>query len=241
MKNSSKQFNSIYLIGAITTIIVLCGIVLDMVVGSITGGDISSLPQTAVDRFNQFHDNRMLGLYNLDLLNIINQLILIPSIFAIYNVHKKLDNGYALLSLILFIVGTTIFITSNTALTMFDLSKKYFSATSEGQRNLIAAAGESMLAKGAHGSLGVFIGFALPTFANILISHVMIQGKIFTKANSYAGLAGNILMLLYIVMITFYPATEKFALLIAMPGGVLVMIWMIMYTIKLFKLQLTGI
>lgn len=71
MENSTKQRNSIYLIGAITTIFVLCGIILDMVIGSITGGDISSQPQNAVDRFIQFQNNWALGLYNLDLLNMI--------------------------------------------------------------------------------------------------------------------------------------------------------------------------
>lgn len=240
MENSKNQFKSIYLIGAITTIIVLCGIVLDMIVGTITGGDISSLPQTAIDRFNQFNNNWILGLYNLDLLNVIIQIITIPSIFAIYIAHKRTDNGYALLALILFLIGATIFITGNTALPMFELSKKYFSAISDAQKNLIAAAGESMLAKGAHGSLGVFIGFALPTFSSILISHVMIKGQIFTKATSYIGFVGNILLLLYIVMVTFYPATEKVALMIAMPGGLLAMAWMIMYMIKLFKLRLIG-
>jgi hypothetical protein len=241
MENARNQFRSIYLIGAIATIIVLCGIVLDMIVGSIvTGGDISSLPQTAIDRFNQFKNNWILGLYSLDLLNVIIQIITIPSIFAIYIAHKRIDNGYALLALVLFLIGTTVFISGNIALPMFELSEKYFSVISDAQKNLLAAAGESMLAKGAHGSLGVFIGFALPTFSSILISHVMIKGQIFTKANSYIGFVGNILLLLYIVMITFYPATKKIAVMIAMPGGLLVMAWMIMYMIKLFKLRLIG-
>ena len=211
-----------------------------MIVGSILGGDLSALPQTATDRFNQLNNNWILGLYNLDLLNVIIQFFTIPSIFAIYIAHKRTDNGYALLALILFLIGTTIFISGNTSLQMFELSKKYFSAVSGAQKNLIASAGESMLVKGAHGSLGVFIGFALPTLSCILISYVMIKGQIFTKTTSYIGFAGNILFLLYIVMVTFYPATEQVAIMIAMPGGLLVMAWMIMYMIKLFKLRLIG-
>ena len=89
MDNSDKQWKIIYKIGAVTTIIVLCGIILDMVVGTITGGNIAELPQTAIERFNQFKDNPLLGLYNLDLLNIINQIILIPSIFALYAAHRE--------------------------------------------------------------------------------------------------------------------------------------------------------
>jgi hypothetical protein len=237
MDNSFKQWKIIFKIGAITTMIVLCGIILDMVVGTMTGGNIAELPQTAVERFNQFKENGLLGLYNLDLLNIINQIILIPSIFALYAAHRNTNKPFALLSLILFLVGTTIFITSNTALTMLDLSQKYFAASSEEQRMLLAAAGEAMLAKGSHGSLGVFIGFALPTFANVLMSAVMLNGKVFSRATSYIGLVGNILLLLYIILVTFFPEVEKMALLFAMPAGLLAMAWMIMFTIKLLKLS----
>jgi hypothetical protein len=237
MDISDKQWKIIYKIGAITTIIVLCGIILDMVFGSVTGGNLTALPQTAVERFNQFKGNWFLGLYNLDLLNIINQIILIPSIFALYAVHRDTNMPLAMLSLILFLVGTTIFVTGNTALTMLDLSHKYFGASSDEQRMLIAAAGEAMLAKGSHGNLSVFIGFALPTLANILMSWVMISGKVFSRATSYIGLVGNTLMVIYLIMVTFIPAVEKLALLFAMPAGLLLMTWMIMYTIKLFKLS----
>ena len=47
--------------------------------------------------------------------------------------------------------------------------------------NLIAAAGEVLLAKGDHGSLGVFAGFAIPTFANTLMLYVMIKAAFSVK------------------------------------------------------------
>ena len=237
MDNSEKQWKIIYKIGAVTTIIVLCGIILDMLVGTMTGGNIAELPQTAFERFSQFRENSLLGLYNLDLLNIINQIILIPSIFALYAAHRDTNKPTALLSLILFLIGTTIFVTGNTALTMLDLSQKYYATSSEEQRMLLAAAGEAMLAKGSHGSLGVFIGFALPTFANALMSCVMLKGNIFSRANSYVGIIGNSLMVIYIIMVTFMPSVEKMALVFAMPAGLLLMTWMIMFTIKLLKIS----
>lgn len=237
METSDKQWKFIFKAAAFTTIVVLCGIVLDMIVGSITGGNVAELPQTAIERFNQFRDHWLLGLYNLDLLNITNQIILIPSIFALYGAHRSANAPSALLSLILFLVGTTIFVTGNTALTMLDLSHKYFGATSDEQRILLAAAGETMLAKGSHGNLGVFIGFALPTFANSLMSCVMLRGNVFSRATSYVGIIGNSLMLIYIILVTFIPKVESLALVFAMPAGLLVMTWMILFTIKLFRLS----
>jgi hypothetical protein len=237
MDNSDKQWKTIYKVGAVTTIIFICGIILDMIVGSVTGGNVAALPQTAIERFNEFNDNWWLGLYHLDLLNVLNQLIFIPSIFVLYAAHRKANNPFALLALIMFLVGATVFITGNTALTMLDLSNKYFNASSDEQRLLLAAAGEAMLSKGAHGSLGVFIGFILPTIANALMSGVMLTGKVFSRMTSYIGLVGNSLMVIYIILVTFVPAVEKLALAFAMPAGLLVMAWMAMFTIKLFKLS----
>jgi hypothetical protein len=44
-------------------------------------------------------------------------------------------------------------------------------------------------------------------------------------------------MVIYIILVTFVPAVEKLALAFAMPAGLLVMAWMAMFTIKLFKLS----
>jgi len=102
MDNSDNQWKTIFKIGAVTTIIVLCGIILVMIVGSVTGGNVAALPQTAIERYNQFKENWLLGLYNLDLLNITNQIILIPSILALYAAHRNTKNPSALLSLIIY-------------------------------------------------------------------------------------------------------------------------------------------
>jgi len=88
-----------------------------MVIGSITGGNVAALPQSAIERFNQLNENGLLGLYNLDLLNLMVQIIMIPSMFALYVAHQNSNTPSVLLVFILFLVGTTIFITSNTALT----------------------------------------------------------------------------------------------------------------------------
>jgi len=233
----NEKWESIYRIGAIATILVLAGIVLDMVVGTITGGNVAELPHTAIERFNQFRETPLLGLYNLDLLNLINQIILIPSIFALYAVHRETAGPSALLALILFLVGTTVFVCGNTALTMLDLSHKYFEAGTEEQKLLIAAAGEAMLAKGSHGSMGVFLGFVLPTLANALMSAVMLKGRIFNRLTAYTGLIGNSLMVLYLILVTFSHVSEGFVQVFVMPSGLLVMVWMIMYTTRLFKLS----
>jgi hypothetical protein len=236
IKNSEKQWKSIYTFGGIATLLALTGISLDVIIGSINGGNLSALPQTAIERFAQFHDNKFQGLYHLDLMNIVIQMILIPVYFALFAVHRNVNKAYGLLALIVFLFGSVIMVANNTALPMLELSNKFFSTTIESQKVLYAAAGESMLAQGAHGSPGIFLGFFIPNIANLLMSVVMLKGKVFTKTNSWIGIIGSILMLLYVILVNFGTAVENMATAFAMPGGLLLMAWMIMFTIRLIKL-----
>jgi hypothetical protein len=242
MKNEDieTQWRSICTMGGVFTILALIGIVLDVVIGSITGGNLSALPQTAVDRFAQFQKSPLLGLYNLDLLNMINQLLLIPAYFALYAVQRKAGNAHAQLALIVFLVGTSIFVTTNTALPMLELGNKYAGATTESQKILFASAGEAMLARGAHGSLGVFIGFLIPNIAGLIMSLAMLSGKVFNKTTSYLGIIGSAFIMLYIVLVTFAPGIKDMATAFAMPGGLLSIAWMILYAIRLFQLGRSG-
>lgn len=98
VKQNEKNWKSIYKFGAIATIIGLIGIFADVIIGNITGGDLTTLPNTAIERFTQIHDNIWLGLYHLDFLNMINQIILIVSYFALFAAHRKINLGYSILA-----------------------------------------------------------------------------------------------------------------------------------------------
>ena len=119
---------------------------------------------------------------------------------------------------------------------MLDLSHKFASSPDESLKMQIAATGEAMLAKGAHGSLGVFPGFILITISEILISCVMLKTSIFSETTAYTGIAGNSLLFIYILLVTFIPAMKSIAMMIAGPGGILTLTWMILFTVKLYKL-----
>jgi hypothetical protein len=236
---ADEQLRSACILGGIAAIIAIAGILLDIIVGSLTGGNLSAIPQTAVDRFAQFRANELFGLYNLDLLNTVNQILMIPVYFALYMAHRGV-RATAALALILFLVGTAVFVTTNTALPMLDLSRKYFTASTETQRASLAAAGEALLARGAHGSPGVFIGFVMPNIAGLVMSFAMLRGKAFGRVNSILGIAGSVLILTYIVLVTFVAEVRTMATAFAMPGGLMLMAWMVMFTVRLFKLGTQG-
>jgi len=162
---------------------------------------------------------------------------MIPTYLALYVAHRRVNIAYVKLALIIFIIVAAVFITNNTALPMLELSKNYFASTTETQKTLLAAAGESMLARGAHGSPGAFLGFILSSIASIVMSFGMLKGKIFSKTTAYAGILGGTMLLIYLVLVTFVPDVKTMAMMVATPGGLLSMAWLIMFTIKLFKLR----
>lgn len=233
----ADHWRNIYLVGMISTVLALAGILLDVVIGNITGGNLAELPQTAVERFLQFNDNKFIGLYNLDFLNILIQLVLIPGYFALYGVHRSTNRPLAALALIVFLLGTALFVANNAALPMMELSNKYFASALDSQKELYAAAGEALLASGTHGSLGAFLGFFIPNIAGLIFSVVMLKGRVFSRANSWLGIIGSILILFYLLLVTVAPGVKSMATAFAMPGGILLMIWMILFSIRFYKLS----
>jgi hypothetical protein len=231
-----NQWNIIYYFGAIAAIIVVMGSILDILISFTLGGDLSTLPDTAVERLIQMHSNKFLGLYYLDMLNVVTTLIMIPTTFAICAAHRKVNGAFSILAMIISIIGTTLFVANNGALSMLALSDKYAAASTEAQKTLLSAAGEAILASGEHGSSGAFLGFILPLFATILISFIMLKGGIFSKLVSYFGIVGNSLLLIYMIFVTFIPEMKNSALMLASPGGILSIVWLIMIALRLFQM-----
>jgi len=230
-----KQWRKVYCMGGYAALLCFCGTLADIIIGSIYSGDLSEVPRTAIGRFSEFHHNWLLGLYHLDLLNVIIAITMLPVYFALFAIHRKKNLPYAAFAMILSSIGTTIFVSTNSALPIFELSNKYYSVVDETQKMFIAAAGEAMLVRGEHGGLGVFIGFVFLTIASIGMSLVMLHGKIFSRTISYFGIIGNTLLLMYILLVTFVPQIQMIAVIIAAPGGVLALVWILILGIKLLK------
>lgn len=231
-----SPWRPLYTVGAVATFVALGLIVVDAVVGAASGADLTALPQTAADRFIELQADPLLGVYDLDLLNALVQLALVPAYAALYAAHRKAAAAPALLGLVVFLVGAAVFVATNTALPMLDLSHKFAAAESEAQKALLAAAGEAMLARGAHGSPGVLLAFLLPNVAGLVMSWAMLAGGVFHRTTGWLGVAGSALMVLYVLLITFVPGIQTMATVFALPGGLLLMAWMALFAVRLFRM-----
>jgi hypothetical protein len=225
----------LFQIGGYAAILVILCNVLDIAVGSILGGDLTALPRTAAERFAQLEARPLLGLYNLDLLNALVQLAVLPAYAAIYAATRAERPASASIGLLLFAVATPVFLSANAALPMLDLAGKYAGTSAEAARSSFAAAGEALLSRGAHGSAGAFAGFFLSILAAIALSCSMLGGRPFPRTAAYAGIAGNALLLAYLVLVTFVPAAKPAAMAIALPGGLVAMAWLALVARGLLK------
>jgi len=237
--NHSHRWSLVYKTGGIAAYLAAILLILDVLFGLLTGMDQTSAPVGAIGRFGDLHDNVWLGLYNLDLIKLLYQIIFTATFFAIYAAHRHSKvGGDSFFALVLFIIGTALFIAHSPGFPMLELSGKYATAVNDGQRMIYSAAGEAILAKGAHGSTGAFLSYLFPVIAGVLISRVMYRGGVFSKGLSVIGYVGNLLIILYLICVTFYTPYYIIAISIAIPGYLLTMVWVFLTGRKLLKLTL---
>ena len=231
---ADSNWKSLYKVGAAAALIVVLVALIEIIITFFPGGSTS--PETVIDWFTLFQDNWFLGLRNLGLLNIVITVLGIPTFFALYAAHRRVNQVYAALAMIISFIGIAVFLATNRAFPMLELSSQYAAATTDAQRSILAAAGQAMLSVGKSHTPGTFIGFLLSEVAGITISVVMLRSKIFSKVTAYAGMLGFALLLIFEICSSFVPALFDVVMIIAMGGGILSMTWYILIARRLFQL-----
>ena len=233
-ENSTSKGLYPYRLGAVSALLVLAIAVLEIVITFLPGGYASA--DTVVEWFNLLHNNWFLGLRNLGLLNIVMTAIGIPLFFVLYSIHRPANPLLSTLALIISFVGVAVFYATNRAFPMLDLSIRYAAATTDLQRASLEAAGQALLAVGQSHTPGTFIAFFFSEIAGIMISVVMLRGRIFSRLSAYAGILGFGMLLVYEVCQSFVPAMAGIALLFALLGGILNLLWYALIAQQLFKM-----
>jgi fumarate reductase subunit D len=148
-------------------------------------------PSTVFGFFTLFQDNCLLGLLALDLLLIVDQVLLVPIILALYAALRRANESFTAIALTLGIIGIAAYFSSNTAFEMLYLSNQYAVATTEAQRSMLSAAGQAMLA--IYGGTSFQLSYVLQAVYGIIISAVMLQSKVFSKVTAYVGILAGVI------------------------------------------------
>jgi hypothetical protein len=182
---------------------------------------------SAVDWFNLFERNKLLGLVAFEFLMVVFVVLSIPMSLALYiavhNDHPSLAAIYLAFSL----VGTVAFIAARPAFEMLAISQQYTAATSEAQRTVLLAAGESMLAifKGTAFQVSYYLG----SLNGLVISAILLRSKHFSKATAYVRIASSVL--------DFGILVPTIGIFISVFSVVFLMIWNLLIARRLFQLS----
>jgi hypothetical protein len=148
-------------------------------------------PTTVLDYFTVFQTNALLGLLDLDLLLIIDQLLIVSVLLGLYVALRGTDASLMLLGTTAGVIGALLFIVSREAtFSMWTLSQQFAVAGSDAQRAALVAAGQTMLTTYT-GTL-FSVGYVLSGLAMLLASAVMLRSTVFSRATGIAGIAAGV-------------------------------------------------
>ena len=232
--SAESKWKSIYRLGGWSALgAVLVGI-LEIGITFLPGGNVPY--ETVLDWFNLFQDNWFMGLRNLGLLNIFLNTLGIFTFFALFAAHRKVNQPFATLAMLVAFLGIGVFFATNRAFPMLALSNQYAAATTDTQRATLEAAGQSLLSIGQSHTSGTFLGFFLLELAGILMSLVMLHGGILSKVSAYAGICGFSILLVFEFFSSFVSGLTTVTMILAMLGGLFSMVWYILIAGKFFRI-----
>jgi hypothetical protein len=236
-----SEIKSLYKLAGIASLLAMATNLLDVILGFGETDVIINGSMSAVEWFSFFQVNWFKGLYTLGILNIVYMVCMIPVYVAMLIAHRRKHLIISAMATVMFLLAFAIYVSNSPAIPMLVLSGRYAAATTDAQRVLFAAAGESILARGEDFTPGSAPGLIFSGIAAITISFVMLGGGIFGKANSWIGIVGFTCLSLFTVLATFVPSLYFVAFYVfGMIGGLLALAWFVLVALRFFKLGRTN-
>jgi hypothetical protein len=181
---------------------------------------------TVIGWFTLFHHHRLLGLIQLDLLLIVDQVLAIPIVLALYVALRRASESIMAIATALGLVAVAAYLASNTAFPMLSLSERYAAATTNEQRSMFVAAGQAMLA--LYSGTAFQVSYVLGSVVLVITAVVMLRSHIFSKATAYAGILSSVIGLGLFV--------PKIGLVLALISVPFLAIWDILIARRFFQL-----
>jgi hypothetical protein len=209
--STDSRWTDLYKIGAITCMIFPVTIILAVVsffIWPYTPGVTS-----VADIFASLQHNLLGGLVSLDLFMALLMPVAALITLAMYVAVKEVNESYALIALVLGLMGYTIIFAARPLAEMTYLSDQYAAAASEIAQNHYLAAGEALHA--LFNGTAWMTSMILVGMSGVILSLLMLKSSAFTKATAYSGLVVSIGGLGFLI-----PAIGPLLSLAATIGGV---------------------
>jgi hypothetical protein len=174
------------------------GIIAVLLVGEVVVYAFFPRPETALEHFNLFQENRLVGLLTLDLLGMVAYLAFIPLILALYLALRRSAEAVMAIAAAVFFLGIADFFATNNLFAVLTLSDQYAAASTSAERELFLAAGEAMLA--LFNENAFLVSYVLVSASWALISTVMLRSQIFGRITGWSGLLAGTAGIMAVVL-----------------------------------------
>ncbi len=229
--SAASRWQGLYKLGGAAALIIAVLLLGEIVV-------YASIPQpaTVIDHFALFRDNWLVGLLTLDLLGMIAYLLFIPTILALYVALRPTSESVMLVATVLFFVGIADFFATNTAFSVLSLSNQYAAATTDAERAMLLAAGQTMFT--LFNENAFLVSYVLVSAAWTMIAGVMLRSQLFGRLTASAGILAGGAGIAAVILEHISTLRAIFVLAIALYFAALVFlfIWVVLAGRRLYRL-----
>ena len=170
--------------------------------------------------------DRLAGLMGLDLLYLLGNFVAIPLFLVLYVTLRRVDHGWALIALVLGLIGLVCIIVSRPVLEMVALSDGYAAAATDAERTTYLAASEVLISL-FHGT-AFNLHYVLGSLSLLISSFLMLRSGIYNRATACVGIVTNL-----VVFGLYVPVVGVFLSLLSVVGY---LVWYVMIARRLFQL-----
>jgi hypothetical protein len=238
MNSENSAWKSLYRIGGIAALLAVFVFRrnLGAELWAFNGFGLFTVPETmparAAEWFALLQSDSFVGLTLLNIFDLVEYALLGLIFLAACAALWQTSRSATLLATVCGLAGIIVYFASNQAFAMFALSEQYAAAITEAQHAGFLAAGEALLALHEHGT-GIYISLFLVLLAGLIISVVMLNSNVFSKATAVTGILANGFNLAYFIVLPCAPTLLALPFVLAAPFRIT---WYFLIVIKLFKL-----
>ena len=224
---SHPNWKGLYRVGGAAALIAAGFEIVAALIGVISSYTSGPVPSTVIGWFTLFQNHRLIGLLDMDLLLIVDQVLMGVVLLALYAALRRASQSFMAIALTSGLLGIAAYFASSTAFNMLSLSSQYAAATTDAQRAMFLAAGQATLTMWQGTAFDV--GYVLEGAALLIIAVVMLRSTLFSKVIASVGILLGVMSLIP-------PTAGTIGLFFALGSLVPLTIWDILIARRLFQL-----
>ena len=142
--------------------------------------------------FDLFNSSPILGLLSLDLLMMVEQVLAVPIILALFLLTHRAAASATLLGAAAWLMGAVLFLGSNTGFEMLALARGYVGAAPADQASYLAS-GHGMLASYWDMGTSFVFGYTLSAVGGILLGAALVRASVLGRAAGWLLVVANVI------------------------------------------------